>query len=152
MRIVTARFGCIDINEASVIDAPEGLLGFEYCRRLVLLEDRPNSHFKWLQAVDHPEVAFIVINPMEFFPDYEVLLTDEHAESLRLEDAADAVMFTTVTVVRDKEHVTTDLAGPIVINARILRARQIVLDDERYGPRHVIGQSPARLAQEPIAA
>ena len=152
MRIVTARFGCIDVNEASVIDAPDGLLGFERCRRLVLLEDRPNSHFKWLQAVDHPEVAFILINPMEFFSDYDVLLTDEQADSLRLEDAADAVMFTTVTVARDSEQVTTNLAGPIVINARILRARQIVLDDERYGSRHVVGESPARRTQQPVTA
>ena len=150
MRILTARFGLIDINDASVLDAPEGLLGFERCTRLVLLEDQPSSHFKWLQAVDHPKVAFIVINPMEFFPEYDVVLTDDHAASLMLEEAADAVMFTTVTVDHNVGQATTNLAGPIVINTRILRVRQIVLDDPRYQSKHIIAQSPVRKAQQPV--
>lgn len=141
MKIQTTRFGNIEINEASVIDAPEGILGFESCRRFVLLEDRPDSRFKWLQALDQPDTAFIVVNPMDFFPDYEVTITDEQADSLYLRDAADAVMLTTVTVGREPDSITTNLMGPIVINAKALHARQIVLDDERYGAKHVIGQA-----------
>jgi flagellar assembly factor FliW len=141
MRIETTRFGNIDINDASVIAAAQGLLGFEYCKRFVLLEDQPGSRFKWLQSVDHPAIAFIVVNPLDFVPDYEVNLSDEQAMSLAIEDASDAVMFTTVTVNRDRGAVTTNLAGPIVINARQLRARQIVLDDERYSAKQVIGET-----------
>jgi flagellar assembly factor FliW len=58
------------------------------------------------------------------------------------------VMFTTVTVGRDSV-LTTNLVGPIVINIRTLHGRQIVVGDERYGLRHVIGEkSSERLERQ----
>jgi flagellar assembly factor FliW len=141
MRIETTRFGSIDINDSSVIRTPEGMLGFEDCKCFVLLEDQPGSCFKWLQSVDEPGLAFVVVNPIDFFPDYDVELTDEQADSLDLADAADAVMLTTVTINKEQNKVTTNLVGPLVINARTLIARQIVLDDERYTPKHAISRN-----------
>jgi flagellar assembly factor FliW len=141
MRIETTRFGTIDVNDQSILQMPDGMLGFEYCTRFVLIEDIPESAFKWLQAVDDAAVAFIVINPADFFPEYEVELTDGQAESLDLKDPGESVMFTTVTVARDEGKVTTNLVAPIVINSRTLQARQVVLQDERYCTKHVIGYS-----------
>ena len=139
MLIETTRLGIIEVKDESVLTMPEGMLGLEHCTRFVLLEDQPGSTLKWLQSVDDPNVAFIVINPLEFFPDYQVDLTDEQAESLDLIDPGEAVMLTTVTVAKEEGNVTTNLVGPIVINLRTLRARQILLQDERYGTKHVIG-------------
>ena len=140
MKIETTRFGTIKVDDGSIIEMPEGMLGLERIKRFVLLEDDPGSAYKWLQAVDEPSVAFIVVNPLDFFPDYDVELTDEQAETLGLEDASDAVMFTTVTLDRGAKTLTTNLLGPVVINARTLRAGQIVLDDgrDRYATKHVI--------------
>ena len=84
MNIDTTRFGAIEIAEESIVRMPEGMLGFKSATRFVLLEDRPDTAFKWLQAVDDPALAFIVVNPMEFFPYYEIELSDEEAESLDL--------------------------------------------------------------------
>ena len=62
----TTRFGAIDIEESSVIEFPEGLLGFGDCKRYVLL-DHPggNGLFEWLQSVERPELAFCVIDPAQ---------------------------------------------------------------------------------------
>jgi len=138
MQIETTRFGTIEINERSVVHLPAGMLGFEHCKRFVLLEDKEGSAVRWMQSVDDPAVAFIVINPFDFFPEYELELTDEQAASLDLEDPADSITFTTVTVARDEGRITANLLGPIVINSRTLTGRQIVLEDDRYGTKHTI--------------
>lgn len=142
MQIDTTRFGTIEIAEESVIRMPDGMLGFESAQQFVLLEDRPDTAFKWLQAVDNSALAFIVINPLEFFPSYEIELPDEQAESLEVNDPGDAVMFTTVTIAGDGK-VTTNLLGPIIMNSRTLNARQIVLQDDRFSAKHVICELPS---------
>jgi flagellar assembly factor FliW len=140
MLIETTRFGEIDVAEKSIMHMPQGMLGFESCKRFVLLEDRPDTPFKWLQAIDDPKLAFVVIDPTEFFSDYEFELTDEDADSLDLKDSTDAAIVTTVTIDGENDKVTTNLVGPVVINSRTLTAKQIVLQDERYGTKHVIGR------------
>jgi len=144
MIINTTRFGEIEVSDASVLHMAEGMLGFEWCKRFVLLEDKPNTPFKWLQAVDDPAVAFIVINPMEFFPDYEVELADDEAEMLGITNAEDAAVVTTVTIDKNEGCVTTNLLGPIIINSHDLKAKQIVLNDDKYGTKHVIGQKDSK--------
>lgn len=136
MRINTTRFGDVDISDKSVIRMPEGMSAFETCKRYVLLEDRPESPFKWLQAVDDPALAFIVTDPMEFFDDYEIELSEADAELLNLKDASNAAIMTTVTVDKEKGWATTNLLGPIVVNSKSLRAKQIVLGNDKYHTKH----------------
>jgi flagellar assembly factor FliW len=141
VRIQTTRFGEIEVSSRSILRMEKGMLGFENCKRYVLLEDKPDTHLKWLQAVDDPQVAFIVVNPMEFVPDYSIELSDDEAELLGLESPEDAVVLTTVTVDQDEKKVTANLLGPIVINSSTLAAKQVVLPDERYGTKHLIGSN-----------
>jgi len=141
VKIQTTRFGEVEVSSSSILRMDAGVLGFEHCKRYVLLEDKPESPLKWLQAVEDPELAFIVINPMEFVPDYGMELSDEDAESLGLSAPEEAVVLTTVTVDQCAKEVTTNLVGPIVVNSRTLAAKQVVLQDERYGTKHVIGKS-----------
>ncbi|MEN6521544.1 MAG: flagellar assembly protein FliW [Armatimonadota bacterium] len=138
MQITTTRFGNIDVNNESIIHMDETMLGFEHCNRYVLLQDRPDTAFKWMQSIDDPTVAFLVINPNDFFPDYEIELTDEQAESLKLSDAHDSVMFTTVTLDRKSNRATTNLVGPIVMNVQTMHASQIVLQNDRYTTKQTI--------------
>lgn len=142
MLIETTRFGPIEIAEDSVLSMPDGMLGLSGLRRYVLLEERPDTPFKWLQSVDNPAMAFIVINPVDVFPDYEIDLTDEQAESLDLKDPSEAIVLATVTISREDDSVTTNLLGPIVINSRTLQARQMILQDDRYCTKHAIAERP----------
>lgn len=140
MVINTTRFGEVAISKDSILRMPDGMLGFGGHRKFVLLEDQPDTPFKWMQALDEPSLAFIVVNPLDFFPDYDIELSDDDADYLQLEDPADAAVLTTVTMNRNDEQVTTNLLGPIVINSKLLCAKQIVLQDERYGTKHTIGR------------
>jgi flagellar assembly factor FliW len=139
MQIETTRFGTIQVSESSIIHMPDGMIGFEDYKRYIILEEKPNSPFKWLQAVDNPSLAFVVINPTDFVSDYEIELNDEQTEALDLRDPCEAAVLTTVTISKKEGLVTTNLVGPIVINSRTLRAKQIVLQNEKYGIKHVIG-------------
>ena len=147
MLIETTRFGPVEIAEDSILSMPDGMLGLSGLRRYVLLEDRPNTPFKWLQSVENPAMAFIVINPVAVFPDYEIDLTDEQADSLDLKDPSEAIVLTTVTVSGEDSSVTTNLLGPIVINSRTLQARQIILQDDRYCTKHEMAESPVIQAE-----
>ena len=138
MVIKTTRFGEISISEESILNIPEGMLGFESCKHFVLLETQPDSPFKWLQSVDEPHLAFMVINPLDFFPDYDIDLPDDDADMLGLNCPMDAALLTTVTLDPDEGRATTNLLGPVAINSQNLRAKQIVLQDERYGTKHII--------------
>lgn len=148
MQIETTRFGTIEVSDSSVLNMTEGLLGFEHCTKYVLLEDQPEAAFKWLQAVDDPSIAFVLINPSDFFKDYEVELNDEEADSLGLTDPSEAVMFTTVTLTNCDSTISTNLAGPIIVNLSTLKARQVVLQDDRYSTKHVIADKAATTTSE----
>ena len=152
MLINTTRFGEVEISEDSILHMPEGVLGFGSCKRYVLLQDEPETPYKWLQAVDDPVLAFIVINPLDFFPDYDIDLAEEDAESIGLRDAARAALITTVTVDKKQGRVTTNLLGPIVINSDNLHAKQVVLQDERYGTKHTVAEKTGISASLEVAA
>ena len=58
----TSRFGKLEIAEDKIIKFPAGLLGFPHVKRYALL-DYEETPVKWLQAIDDPHVAFIVMDP-----------------------------------------------------------------------------------------
>lgn len=65
-RLKTKPFGEIEIDERQIVDFPEGLLGFDYVKKFVVLDSREKSPFKWLQAYDEPGLAFVIIRPIDF--------------------------------------------------------------------------------------
>jgi flagellar assembly factor FliW len=139
MNAETTRFGTIEVKEQSIIRMPEGMMGFPQCTDFVLIEEQNEGAFKWFQSLNDPGVAFIVINPLDFIGHYEFELADDEAERLGIGDQDDAAVLTTVTINRAAGTVTTNLAGPIVMNSRTLLASQIVLSDDRYTTSHVLG-------------
>ena len=153
MKVQTTRFGEIEVSEKSILRIPDGMIGFEQCKEFVLLEYPNDTQLRWLQAIGEPSLAFIVVNPLEVVADYEVQMPDEEAATLGLTDAADAVILTTVTINAEDGQVTTNLLGPIVVNQVNLLAKQIVLQDGRYGTKYMIGQKPrAEASTEAVAA
>jgi flagellar assembly factor FliW len=134
MKIQTSRFGELEVHDEQMLTMPNGLLGFEDVTQYCLIPHGPESPFRWLQAVAMPELAFIVVNPYDFFMDYDVSLPAGDAQRIGLQHPEDAVVLTVVTV-RNGE-VTTNLVGPIVVHARTHVATQVVLADSPYSTRH----------------
>src|SRR5687768_5931065 len=81
MEIETTRFGTLSVEDERIITFPNGLLGFPDHTRFALIQTGEENYFFWLQAVDEPNLAFVVTDPGIFFKDYDVPIREETARS-----------------------------------------------------------------------
>lgn len=135
MNITTTRFGALDIDESKIITMPEGLLGFEE-KRFILLTPPNLGPFCWFQAVDNPDLAFVVVDTKNCSVDYTLRLTTEESEKLQLRENAEAIFLAVVTMAADPFAITANLQGPIVLNPERMVAKQIVLEGAKYSTKH----------------
>ena len=136
MKVATKAYGLIDIDERQRITFPQGLLGFESLREYVLL-DAERQPFYWLQSVDNQQVAFILINPFIFRPDYEVNIENEELKNIGISNPGSALIFSIVTIPPEGP-ITANLQGPLVINRDTRCGLQAVLMDLRWRTKHDI--------------
>jgi flagellar assembly factor FliW len=121
----TSRFGNLEVAEDKVINFPAGLLGFPHIKRYVLL-DYEDTPIKWLQAIDEPDVAFIVMEPTLLVQDYAINLDVTMRQSLELETEEDLAVLAIVRVEEGK--VLANLRGPLLFNSRLKIGLQAVLE------------------------
>ncbi|MGD0111477.1 MAG: flagellar assembly protein FliW [Armatimonadota bacterium] len=140
MRVDTPRFGEMDVPEEAILTFTDGLYGFPDVRECCLLPYQGGSVLRWLQCLNDPRIAFLTVEPHAFFPAYDIELPETDAAGLDLENAAEAAIVTLVTVLHECRAMVTNLAAPIVINTATRRARQVILDDDRYITRHMLAQ------------
>ncbi|MCS6949721.1 MAG: flagellar assembly protein FliW [Armatimonadota bacterium] len=139
--IESTRFGRIEVDEEAVITFSQGLFGFEEYRRFVVLCLDEKSPFRWLQSLEEPGLAFVVIEPRHFMPDYAPTISDADVEALQLREDTPYLTFVIVTIPPGKpEQMTANLMGPIIINAATRMARQVIVEDECYSTKHSILQ------------
>ncbi len=138
MKINTSRFGEVEIDDSSVITFIKGIPGFPDEKRYVLLPHREDSPFMWLQSIDNPELAFLVINPFEINQDYAYEIPDQVQEELKISDPEQVQTLAMVTVRKEGEKpvITVNLLGPLVINIEEMVASQLVLDPKQYDVQH----------------
>jgi flagellar assembly factor FliW len=140
MKFGTTRFGEIEIGDDAVIAMPDGMLGFSEFTKYVLIQHKEGSPFLWYQAIDDPNLAFVLTDPFTFFPNYEVALPADDMEALGCRDLIDLAVFVVVVIPENPEDMTANLRGPVVVNVKEKTARQVVLTDGRYSPHHSIMQ------------
>jgi len=148
VRISTTRFGDITIDESRVIQMKGGILGFEHLKKYVLLMQDEKTPFWWFQSVEDGSVAFVVINSFAVKPDYEPVVSDDEVKLLEIASPEDAVLFSVVTIRSDPFTVTANLRAPIVINAKKMLAKQVVLVDLDYSVQHPITEDNAVLEEK----
>ena len=134
MNIETSRFGPLEVDEGRLIRFEKGMLGFPDQHEYALVQTAEDSGFYWLQAVDRPELAFVVCDPRLFVPDYIVPVKLEDLSQIGLSEPSAAQVFAVVNKVDNM--LTGNLQGPIVVNVESRQARQLVLSDRRYSTRH----------------
>lgn len=151
MKVETSRFGIIEVEDSSIITMPKGPLGFENYHEFCLIQHRPDTSFKWLQSAEEPSLAFVVIDPSEFFADYEIEISDTDVAKLELTEPDDAMVLSIVTVANDGRDVTANLAAPVVVNSRTLVGIQVVLADDRFTVKHPIVNKAQQVVEEKTA-
>ncbi len=139
MRIESNRLGTVMIDDSSIITMPDGLLGFESHQRFALIPADEVGAYSWLHSVDDPQLAFLVVAPDFFFPDYAPDLPENEAALLELSDESDAQLLCLITITDDD--ITANLMGPVVLNVGTQVARQVVLADQGFDTRQQLGTS-----------
>lgn len=150
MIIQTSRFGAVTLQDDDVIEFPEGILGFADLRRFVLLDDPNDEIFAWLQSCEIPQIAFPVLEPELFTPQYQTSLTKHDLESLGLSGSEPTRAFSIITIPDDPTQMTANMKAPIVINIKKKIARQIVLQDNSLAIREpIFSKLQLRVVQSP---
>ncbi|MBZ0272058.1 flagellar assembly protein FliW [bacterium] len=136
VQIKTTRFGDMEIDEDRGFRIVGGLLGFPNSTRFILFEHDEESPFKWLQSMDEAHVAFVVTQPLVFFPDYRVHIRKEELSQLGTEDINDAEIMVICSLHSQIHEMTANLQGPIVVNVAKRVGRQMVLKDSTWKTKH----------------
>jgi flagellar assembly factor FliW len=114
--IESTRFGIIDIPDDGVIEFPHGLIGLTGSRYALVAKEE-DSAFLWLHSVDDPSLALAITNPFQFFPSYEVLLSDGEATRIGITSPDQADVFVTVRTAPELENFRCNLRAPILVSA-----------------------------------
>lgn len=125
IRVHTSRFGELEVREDRVVNFPSGLIGLPRLQRFFLIDHR-DTPLSWLQAIDDPDIAFIVTSPTLIVPDYSLSLDSSVKKYIELENDDDLAVLVTVRV--DGDDVIANFQGPLAINSRAMKGVQVVLD------------------------
>ena len=143
MTFVSAHFGPIAVDEASIVEFPEGLPGFEDRHRFVPLYKGEQGGLVFLQSLEQPDLCFLALPVLGLRPDYELSMTAEDLATLelpadrRVEIGRDVAALAIVSVAEGEEP-TVNLRSPLVISAMTRRAVQAIRPDERYQVREPV--------------
>ncbi len=125
MLIRTSRFGELDIDPEKILLFPRGIPGFEYAKKYSLIEYK-DGRFNWLQAVDDPDLAFIVCDPAMFSLTY--IVPKSILETLGIKKEDDLAILLIVKVDRTAQKVIPHVQAPLLFNTATREGIQWVLD------------------------
>lgn len=133
--IKTSRFGNLDINDDKIITMTTPFLGFAEERKFILLPHGPDSLFWWLQAVDNPDLAFVVIQPAVLTADYQPVIPLHCQQELQASGQGELELLVILTIPKGRpEAMTANLLGPVALNPDKKLAKQVLLDPAQFDP------------------
>jgi flagellar assembly factor FliW len=114
----SSRFGELEVAGETLIEFPDGMIGVGG-DRFALLTREESGAFKWLQETSQADLALPVTDPFQFFPDYEVVVSDDEAERIGITDPAAAEVLVVVRAADDSGEITANLLAPILVSAGV---------------------------------
>lgn len=124
--LTTTRFGALTIEDNLIFTFPSGLVGFSGPRRFALIPHSPESPFLWLQDMADGSLAFPV-TALDLPDNAEPgLLNAEERADLELEKDERPRLMGIVSI--HGGQIRLNRLGPIVLNIRARKGRQLVLD------------------------
>lgn len=133
----TLKFGNVQYNESDVFTFVRAILGFEDLRQFIIISRPESEPFKWLQSLEDPNVAFVIVEPKLILDNYVVELSQHDIKQLHgSQQLNDYKIFVIMTVPKGHpEKISVNLQGPLIMNLKNLRAIQMVLNNPEYDIR-----------------
>ena len=93
-----------------------------------------------MQSLEVEQIAFVLINPLIFRPDYQPMIIEEELKELGLDDKDDerSLLFAIVTIPEDQKQMTANLQGPVLINRENRWGKQFISTSPDWKVRHNI--------------
>ena len=128
---LNTQFGDFEAAIGNIIAFPEGLPGFEGCRRFVILRHAGPSPLLCLYAVDGPPATFLAIDPRRVLRRYRCVLSDGNRFQLGSGSKTPLLWLALITIANEEE-LFVNLRAPIVINPDRLLGLQVMPHDALY--------------------
>ena len=130
MKIDIERLGLknVTIDPETLFSFPEGIAGFEDCKRLKVFHEEGKTTVFWLQSVDDVAVAFPIVAPESLDIEYQIELSDADCALIDLQDAKDIAV--AVIVYRDEAEggkIGANTRSPVILNLNSRKGMQKVL-------------------------
>ncbi len=135
MKVKTSRFGELDVPRDKIIHMPLGILGFQNSFNYFILDHAEDSPFKWLQSADEADLAFVIIDPYLFKPDYNVEVSNDDLAPIQTGDISDIVIAVLVSIHGDPRLMTANLLAPLLVNYKKMLGMQTVMNNSSYTTR-----------------
>lgn len=136
MTFETGRFGKLTVGDDEVIHIPQGILGFPEFTRFCLVDAGDETLILWLQSTEKPEIAFPMLEPKIFKPDYSARLSAAELRELKLENINQSAVFNILTIGEDVTAMTANTKAPLVVNLKQQIGKQVVLQENDYSIKH----------------
>ncbi len=156
MKFTSTRFGSFDIPENSIVTFPSGLLGFPEQQRYVILDHDTEAPVKWLQSIEEPELAFVILDPTLFHPGYHIEVSTDALMEIKAHQGEDLALAVILTIPsNDPSRITANLRGPLLISHKTKLGKQLVLPEE-FPTRHplfpISASQSSGVTQSPVPA
>ena len=134
MKFNTTRFGEIEFPEDVVMTFHEGILGFPQEKRYILLEhEAEGSPFKWLQSLENPNLAFIIVDPLFLEQRYSFEIDVDTAKLIGTNSSDGCAVMAIVNVPQDSPiRMTANLKAPLIVNVENRAGRQVIMGSSAY--------------------
>eukprot|EP01155_Anaeramoeba_flamelloides_P033021 Anaeramoba_flamelloidesa96161_9.p1 GENE.a96161_9~~a96161_9.p1 ORF type:complete len:146 (+),score=26.58 a96161_9:58-495(+) len=139
MKINTRQFGEVNIDGEKIINMPDGIPGFRQQKRYVVLEKKDTSPFYLFQCVDEPNLSFVVMDPLRFYPEYTLAVKD-FDKTIKWEFGKEELScFVIITIPKGKpKDMTANFMAPIVINNERKEGMQLILQGSPYSHQQLL--------------
>ncbi|MFV9510522.1 flagellar assembly protein FliW [Tepidibacillus sp. LV47] len=131
-KIETTRFGRVEYNEEDIIHFENGIPGFEKEQLFLLIQPDVDQPYAFLQSVQTSELAFVIVNPFIFYPNYEFDLDEQSKEELEINNVEDITVWGILSIPEDFKKTTINLKAPVIINVKNRKGKQVILHDTLY--------------------
>ncbi len=131
---IETRLGPFDVDAGAVVTVPDGLPGFERCRRFVIIAAPTLEPLMCLQGLDDPHPSFLAVDPRLVVSDYHLDLPP--AAGHRVEALDDEPLVWLALVRLDADTALVNLRAPVVVNPRRMIGVQVIPGDSPYPVDH----------------
>lgn len=132
MKIDIERLGLknVRIDPETLFSFPDGIAGFEDCKRFKVFHEEGKATVFWLQSVDDTDIMFPIVAPESLDIEYQIELSDADCALIDLQDVADIAVV--VIVYRDEAEggkISANTRSPVILNLNSRKGMQKVLQN-----------------------